>query len=372
VGRSVAWARVDDRTDEEHRRLPRPPALPQQVLALQAAAGNRATAAALGVYREKADPAKADPKFRARWPGSGPDQFYAAIRPLVEAARTGDKQAAQTLTGLVEDMKANKHNRAYILSKIRVEAEKSPGAVHGSGLDELFQTANTSVWIERAAGRHKGVRPHSVYNDKPFTWVDAQDYARVRTESVLWFTKQLLSGHSGAVWRTTGKGWFTNYQAQFHKDRDAAEAKSSSPRNAVIRAMLFMLSVTANLAAWADPTNKFRGESGGGHDLTDVLERTNAWITYQKYRDQMKTALQAFETASYEDPKLQIGPAPEGHEGFGAMDIVTGEQQIYAPASPAYEGWAPPSPVHEPIPYVPPEHAWQWGSFLQQAQAWNQ
>jgi hypothetical protein len=354
----------------------------QRVLQLQRTAGNRATCRALGIYRckGKADARWADQAFKDRWTMRGPDEFYARVGPLLRNANAGNVQALQELEELLRGMNKTRHNRQYILDMIRVDATPSPGATHGSGLDELFQTASTAEWIERAMGVVAGTRPHSLFWIEAehrwvsFNWIDAQQVVRVRTESVVWFFNKLLSGHSGAV-RTPAGGSYQNFQPAFHRQRDQTERDASSPRNAVLRAIRRMLELTANEAAWFDPSNRFRGESAGGEDFTVPNERMAAWRALVDYRDQLKLAYVYFFNHSAEDPWLeqQQQPAPAG---FGSTDPGSAALRLYPPSSPVEQPssgatYAPMSPLHEPYPVVPPGNTVEFGRFMQRPIAWR-
>jgi hypothetical protein len=303
------------------------------------------------VRREKADPKKADDSFQAAWPQTNPDAFYNAIAPILKAARQGDPVALAQINSLLtevdESIDAKKHNRAFLLDKIRVSAQVSPGASRGSGLDEIFQTASTAEWIKRSAGGAPGRRPVSWRKDPPseFDWVDAQRYLRVRTESLMWWdTKDELSGHSGAVWRSLSKtGWFTTDQASFHESRDDAERNSSTPLNAAIRGISLMLSKTIAAREYLDVAQRKhsgRGYDTANRDLSQDPDWQEAGKTLAEYRERLKLTLAELQNNWTDTPPVAPGFAP-----------TWTAPPAFAPASP-YDNhdYNPPSPISFPAP----------------------
>jgi hypothetical protein len=318
-----------------------------------------------------ADPKLAEADFQQAWPEKNPNTFYATLNKLLEANAKGDTTARQRLDELLARMAKSKHNRAYILKKIRVRAKQSAGAKFKSGLDEVFQTASTAEWIARSQGA-PGVRPHSLYKHKPFDWVQAQQMVRVRTESIVWFVDQLLAGHSGAVAIRAG-AWYTTGQKDFHEQRDDVQKKSTTPRNAAVRSLKLMLDLTANFTQWMDPQNQFQGLSAAGHDLTDAAARTLAWKTLAAYRDKLKHSYEEFFNNTSEDPALDrpaTTTTTAAPKQGGFIDARTGQPQYWAPGSPvAYD---PPSPRNDPTAdYGQPQNFAGFGDLMQSSMEWQ-
>lgn len=276
--------------------------------------------------------------------------FYSKIASILEGARSGDEKSQALIRGVAKEYGQIADNWSPL---VRVESTKMPELAGGSGLDELFKTEKTSIWLLRAAGlafldekMTQKVASVSLFNGEPFDWMDAQRYVRVKTELVMWKTQdEELAGHTGAL-KMKKSGFYTKGQDVFHKERNAEIMKSKSPREGVINALRYHIDHTVDAEQWK--TAKLRGRTVA--HKTKSLKQGDKYAeevgkVLQAHREQLVKTLKEFEDHSAEVEGKSAKVSKETFAELGSKMQTGGNwEQAKAAITSAQKGKNSPSP----------------------------
>lgn len=243
------------------------------------------------------------------------DPFYNGIKDIANKARDNNQNAIEEVTNFPLKFKND-----ALEKKVRVSEEKAEGYKRGVGLDEFFQTAKTPYFLRWDAGLIEGKKPSSpLKSGKEFGCLDAQQYLRVPTSEPIYKDDKgnITGAHAGAIFRgaSPNRSGILKGQPGAHDKRQAAIEKSSTPANAVLRA------IRSHLESTASAKNYRKGLSFKAYDTKDRdLSNPTDWEAFVeerlKGRDRVKytykiikmnlqedsdaSTLSSYETSSYD------------------------------------------------------------------------
>jgi hypothetical protein len=232
------------------------------------------------------------------------EAFYGDIHDLLVNTRNGCKIALNKIKSI---LRSNQ-----LTANIRSNSLKSDGVKRENGEDEVFKTSETKKWIERSAEmiKDKSATSHhynNVCEEIKFDWVDVQKDVRHPTQHRLYNSG---GAHSGALYRaessslelsSTGKSLARSGilagQYQAHKERNDEILRSSTPRNAVMRALRADLKSSPNSENFDDTITQ--GFDYKDRDMSDPKQKRELKNEYLLDRNRVKKTYNYFKNETY-------------------------------------------------------------------------